>query len=81
MIIRTNSDHHHCLTCKSKVATGGNDDITNSIKHIVSNHPPEEITLFLLKVDNLFKIVLDPEASFEQLYEDGDDHDFFGWRE
>ena len=45
LTIRTNSDYHHCLTCKSKVATGGNDDITNSIKHIVSNHP--EITLFV----------------------------------
>ena len=38
-IFRDNTEYHTCLKCREKVATGGNNDLSNSIKHIIRNHP------------------------------------------
>ena len=38
-IYRTDDDNHCCLKCNQKIVTGGNNDFSNSVKHIVLNHP------------------------------------------
>ena len=38
-IYRTDDDNHCCLKCNQKIVTGGNNDFSNSDKHIVLNHP------------------------------------------
>jgi len=39
LVYRTDDDNHCCLKCNQKIVTGGNNDLSNSIKHIVLNHP------------------------------------------
>ena len=38
-IYRADEDNHLCLKCSQAIATGGNDDFSNSCKHVVTNHP------------------------------------------
>ena len=38
-IYRADEDSHRCLKCNQTIATGGNDDFSNSCKHVVTNHP------------------------------------------
>ena len=38
-IYRTDDDNHRCLKCSQTIATGGNNDFSNSYKHLVTNHP------------------------------------------
>ena len=43
-IHRSNENNHCCLQRQQKIATGGNDDFSNSVKHVILNHP--EISAF-----------------------------------
>ena len=39
LIYHADDDNHWCIKCNQKIATGGKNDPSNSVKHIVVNHP------------------------------------------
>ena len=38
-IYRSTDESHICIKCNEYIATGGYDDLSNSIKHVIRNHP------------------------------------------
>ena len=66
-IHRTNENNHCCIKCQQKIATGGNDDFSNSVKHVILNHPEisawQDVVKHSSIAINQFKFML--ERNFE----------------
>jgi hypothetical protein len=66
-IHRTNENNHCCIKCQQKIATGGNDDFSNSVKHVILNHPEisawQDVVKHSSIAINQFKLML--ERNFE----------------
>ena len=70
-IHRTNENNHCCIKCQQKIATGGNDDFSNSVKHVILNHPEisawQDVVKHTSIAINQFKFTLErnfqPKAS------------------
>ena len=63
LIYRADDENHWCIKCNQKIATGGKNDLSNSVKHIVVNHPEVSAWQDVLKHTSIsitqFKLTLE----------------------
>jgi len=67
-IHRTDENNDCCLKCQQRIATGGNDDLSNSVKHVILNHPEisawQDVVMHTSIAINQFKFTL--ERNFQR---------------